>query len=124
MRTLFMFILVAGLNTVKAQGNLQFNQVLTLESAVNACTSCWTVPAGKVWKVESYSTNADNMGAFYVNGKELGYVISPAFSTTSVSPRYGTRFPFWLNAGHTLGYSGIGGSKNITFFVIEFNVIP
>ena len=35
----------------KAQGNLQFNQVLNLEITYNSALT-YTIPAGKVWKIE------------------------------------------------------------------------
>jgi hypothetical protein len=49
------------------------------------------------------------------------------FSTSGVQttdPRYAYPFPFWLPSGATFGYSGISSNTNITFFALEFNVIP
>jgi hypothetical protein len=112
---------------VKAQGNLQFNQVLTLESAVNSCLVCWTVPSGKVWKIEGFSSNSNDPPSFYVNNKELGYLVGKTFTNTSTiyyGARWGVDFPIWLQANHTLGYAAIGTSRNITFFVLEFNIVP
>ena len=51
----FLFIVFLGLNLLGySQGNLQFNQALLLNATANNSTQ-WTVPAGKVWKLESVS---------------------------------------------------------------------
>lgn len=64
-----------------AQGSLQFNQVLILENSTNNCTSCWTVPAGKVWKVEHVSSNSDGWGTLYLIWKRAGlYDVTFVFS--------------------------------------------
>ena len=61
MKHLFTFLLLAISATSFAQGNLQFNQVITdaqtfsLGTGGTANTSLLTVPADKVWKVESIS---------------------------------------------------------------------
>ncbi len=126
-KSVLFWLFVFGFMGVKAQGTLQFNQVLTLESSVSSCLICWTVPAGKVWKIESASSNSDSPISLYVNNRALGDLTGYAFSTTSTSywgTRWGVKFPFWLQANASLGFSGAGSSRNTTFFVIEFNVIP
>jgi len=54
---LVLFLLSVGLS---AQGNLQFNQVLVL----NSQSGTQTVPAGKVWKITSFYTAG---GVYYGN---------------------------------------------------------
>lgn len=127
MKGFYLLFFILGFLSVKAQGTLQFNQVLTLESSTSSCTVCWTVPAGKVWKVEMASSNSDSPISVLVNNRELGYLTGHAYATSSTSywgARWGMHFPFWLQGNATLGFSGAGTSKNTTFFVIEFNVIP
>lgn len=127
MKHFYLLFFILGFLSVKAQGTLQFNQVLTLESSTSSCTVCWTVPAGKVWKVEMASSNSDSPISVLVNNRELGYLTGHAYATSSTSywgARWGMHFPFWLQGNATLGFSGAGTSKNTTFFVIEFNVIP
>jgi basic membrane lipoprotein Med (substrate-binding protein (PBP1-ABC) superfamily) len=127
MKHFYLLFFILGFLSVKAQGTLQFNQVLTLESSTSSCTVCWTVPAGKVWKVEMASSNSENPMSVFVNNRELGYLTGHAYATSSTSywgARWGMHFPFWLQGNATLGFSGAGTSKNTTFFVIEFNVIP
>ena len=50
MKQLLLIVLMLGFTVIQAQGNLQFNQVKLV-------TTLETVPAGKVWKVESVIYN-------------------------------------------------------------------
>jgi hypothetical protein len=109
--------------------SLQFSQVILVSSTQQV------VPAGKVWKVESYwkantfltsstnyntCTSNDYHSPFMVNGN-IYYVLRGV--TTGYSALYtcvGNEFPLWLPAGTTL--------KTICscdfLSVIEFTVIP
>jgi len=117
------FSLFLGITlATRAQGSLQFNQVKLLEGTQSGCTVCWTVPAGKVWKVGSFSSNSSSNFYYYVNNRQLGFFSTSGVQTTD--PRYAYPFPFWLPSGATFGYSGISSNTNITFFALEFNVIP
>ncbi len=40
-------------NSLSAQGTLQFNQVLLLQTSQSGSVLLGTVPAGKVWKIEA-----------------------------------------------------------------------
>lgn len=142
MNNLFLLIAFLGATTfAKTQGNLQFNQV-KLVSTVE------TVPAGKVWKVEScaynggapfssgtanYSINPpqnslnrgfDAIMSYSVNGSNINIPCSFILSFTTTV--FGTNslpafyFPFWLPAGSTLA----AGSNMRFLNVIEFNVVP
>ena len=127
MKTILFVATFMCLNFYFTQGNLQFNQALVLESSAQTCTACWTVPAGKVWKVEQFSSNSDQPLLFYVNNKQLAYMNGYAYSTNSTTyygARWGINFPFWLPATARMGFGGMESSKNISFFVIEFNVVP
>jgi len=104
-----------------AQGSLQFNQVKLLEGNQANCTVCWTVPANKVWKMGSLSSNSGNFLYYYVNNRQLGFF---ATNVSNTQPQYANPFPFWLPAGATFGYTGLSNNQNITFFALEFNVIP
>ena len=112
-----------------SQGNLQFNQAKLI-------TTVQTVPAGKVWKVESaqyaggatFVINAGgpvpNLGsmAMLVNGVTI-YLNTIYTSGSYVYPTVlsnGLSFPIWLPAGSTIAVS-----TNTAFIsVIEFNIIP
>lgn len=114
-----------------SQGTLEFNQVLLLENQQNStsCTSCWTVPAGKVWKVEAASSNSSSFVNIYINNRSLSYLTGTSFSNSSTSYGYALYreidFPFWMPAGSSLGFANLDqSSRSITFSVIEFNIIP
>ncbi|NBV09612.1 MAG: hypothetical protein EBR91_04275 [Flavobacteriia bacterium] len=116
-----------------AQGNLQFNQV-KLVSALE------TVPAGKVWKIESViynipqtasgsqSTNG-GCSVFYYESTAIEIAGTPtkvgqgtqaaSYSSLSYTHSY-TILPIWIPAGTTLS----GGVCLNKISVIEFNIIP
>ena len=123
------FALVCLFTQLRAQGNLQFNQVKLV-------TTVQTVPAGKVWKVESaqYGGGAtftiNNSGPNPINGvmsiQVNGTTIFLNIITNSGSSAYpaisttGQTFPIWLPAGST-----VAASTNTAYVnVIEFNVVP
>jgi uncharacterized protein (DUF2147 family) len=113
--------------------SLQFSQV-KLVAALE------TVPANKVWKIESviYNIPHDQSGyqastggcgitnyratAIDVNGipTKVGQGTSTAaYSNLTYTHSY-TRLPIWLPAGATLS----GGPCNVQISVIEFTIIP
>lgn len=98
----FLFFLAIS----NAQGNLQFNQVLTYGGTL--CASCnqpiGTVPAGKVWKVESKGGATINT----VNGTPITQTVT---------------YPFWLKAGDALGHY-TGSAQDWFISIIEFNIVP
>lgn len=118
-----------------AQGNLQFNQVKLV-------TAQETVPAGKVWKVESviYNIPDDQSSAqtsTFSGCGSISYFRSTSISVNGISTKIGqgtttaaysnlsythtyTPLPFWLPAGSTLS----GGPCLNQVSVIEFNVVP
>ena len=120
---LFFALIFFGAHS-KAQGNLQFNQVLHLE--ITCCTaSAFTVPVGKVWKIEgamaynnSYPTritavNGNPMEAYLTGYTYLNYGILPI------------PLPYWLPANTQVSFntgSGVGQKGYVS--IIEFNVIP
>ena len=139
MKILILALFSALSSQLYSQGNLQFNQV-KLVSTIE------TVPAGKVWKVESavfmggspfcigtgtntscgpgsmQSTGFVGDMSFQVNG-QINYLYTnlgqPGSSASYASQGYST-FPIWLPAGSTLA-----ASTNMRYLsVLEFNIIP
>jgi hypothetical protein len=106
-----------------AQGNLQFNQVISGTGilATNGVSANQTVPTGKVWKIESISGWNDG-------GSRLGLTVN----TISVPVSGNVPFPVWLKAGDVLRFtlltnpaSGSAlGPMNYIYSIIEFNIIP
>jgi hypothetical protein len=120
-----LLFLVAGLG-LQAQ-SLAYAQALLVGN------SAQTVPANKVWKVESYLPTTVKVTSTFptafnmvVNGNTFP-VGHSAFGNTSgnnaeawSSSMVNNSFPFWLPAGSTLAAgTGIG-----LISVIEFNIIP
>lgn len=130
-RIFFIAIIIAffGGATLKAQKSLEFNQVLLISSAVQ------TVPANKVWKIESYliqnlyfsnSTGSCNDGysrPFYINNKP--YYIAGGGAGGSGSGGFywglgpGTTMPVWIPEGAALKTM----CSDDVLSVIEFNIV-
>ena len=119
---LFVLFSISISGLITAQGTLQFNQVRLLEGSQGNCPTCWTVPAGKVWKIGSVNCNSGNTIYYVVNNRQLGFLAGLGYA--GVDARYINPFPMWLPAGATFGYNGMSNNQAITFFVLEVNVIP
>lgn len=120
-----------------SQGTLEFNQV----RLVMASDGMQTVPAGKVWKIESVfpyaetaayniSTSSTSVsfagcstGTLYYYGKYIninGEFISFGLSQGGIV----TPLPLWLPAGTTLCLSTSTSFSAKGYSLLEFNVIP
>ena len=109
-----------------AQGNLQFNQVLTYTQShgLSSCGSnvcswtgpTYTVPTNKVWKIEYFSQGGQYPASLLVNS---------SFDVNSVNGS-----PIWLKSGDQVQLRRVcttanclsGGSYLLS--IIEFNIIP
>ena len=128
---LISFFLSFGYN---AQGNLQFNQVKLV-------TGLETVPAGKVWKIESVIYNIPSEMSSYQTSGSLScgvntfwnFAIEVAGVPTKTGQGVGslqlsnisytqgyTELPIWLPGGATLS----GGPCLNKVSILEFNIIP
>jgi hypothetical protein len=145
MKNIFAFIFFALIvNVSTAQGNLQFNQVLSYTGSLSCNTNycgaqsptTYTVPAGKVWKIESAGFNGGiGMSNYFpqayliINGVgAYGGLMSANQST--VTGKLITS-PVWLKAGDVLGWgmnsnSATGGTFSISMHIsiLEFNIVP
>jgi hypothetical protein len=132
-----------------AQGNLQFNQVLTFTGYITgSCQvafqggSCnvtvsspiWVVPQNKVWKIE-YKSRTDGGGArFYLNAVSMVDLWdritsggSWGFTSTAVD-----NAPLWLKANDEIHFQASapgnngGASVNHPYIIsiIEYNIVP
>jgi len=141
---LFLFFLLISMNFT-AQGNLQFNQVINLTfSAISGyCGPCsptidcnsndyssnFSIPYGKVWKIESFGSRTLSGWDVYID--EFRVYTSPA---PNVRPYHMAHFPIWLKSGdHFLDFVHVAGSPSIcsnqsspvvTLSIIEFNIVP
>ena len=100
-----------------AQGNLQFNQVINLEFVSGGTTA--TVPAGKVWKIESCMLNTVSNTYAYMLYNGVYYNMRQQQSSA-----HNVNFPFWLAPGTTVTFGGNGGGSGGLVSIIEFNIIP
>lgn len=110
-----------------AQGNLQFNQVLKISTTIE------TVPAGKVWKIESYqqsnvsgtsnSTNTCDVARvrpYIIDGQVYHNIKNIASGNAGYIYAAENRMPIWLAEGQTAATS----CPSDFLSVIEFNIIP
>jgi hypothetical protein len=102
-------------------GTLQFNQVLILNNG-----TVYTVPANKVWKVESAVYTDFNIGYSYtakvvIDGSTVELIPFSFYDGNNWgrSP-ISTAFPMWLPQNTTIQPI----QKTSKMFVIEFNVVP
>jgi hypothetical protein len=111
--------------SLNAQGNLQFNQVVLIDttaswysggSSVSIDLALYTVPADKVLKITSfYGTSS---GTFNLKINSVG--VTPGNSNG----------PIWLSSGDVVAISSGPGCNFCTatikgyFSAIEFNVVP
>ena len=121
MRTALLIAILLTCLGFRAQGNLQFNQVLLLNNGTT-----YTVPVGKVWKLEgavfnSYSITYNNSAKLVLNGTTVE-VIPFSFNDgngTSRAPMTSI-FPFWLPQNTTIQPTQAISRVS----VIEFNILP
>ncbi len=117
MKQLILVIFVLAFGTaVKAQGNLQFNQVVLLTFNSNTSpylSSLYTVPTGTVWKIEGAGCS-NSLALYELNGLRISHTINTGGSSGAL--------PLWLPAGTTMKFYN-GGSYGCYVSILEFNVV-
>jgi hypothetical protein len=128
-----------------AQGNLQFNQVISETFSVNGSvynalytsSSILTVPAGKVWKIESISFKSSSVNTTYapslflkVNGNEILFNYGSQRNRNDGGGTLNNQ-AIWLKEGDIIGFSMRNRCTTVCdqsidghLSVIEFNVVP
>jgi len=129
MRILLFVLTYTVVGLFPAQGHLQFNQIVTVG------TTSLTVPAGKVWKVESYSESEVTFNSNYSSGcvnsnyhrplviNNNNYYFFGNLATASSGANYvttGNKLPIWLKPGDQI--RTVCSSDFAS--VIEFNIVP
>ena len=115
--SLFVFSFCAQKNF--AQGNLQFNQVIVVDLAING-TSTINVPAGKVWKIEAAGNGSGNSSGIVLRNSSV--VAIAIFGTSATAAT--SNLPFWLSSGFTGSFLNGNGAYRGALSIIEFNVVP
>ena len=112
---------------VKAQGTLQFNRVITFtgEVATNPIdhnSDVWTVPVGKVWKIESLT----NPGTAVITGPmgNFNFLLNgtPIINFNSGKPII---TPIWLKGSDSIQFTYSGSLNTGVYYyisILEFNV--
>jgi hypothetical protein len=116
MRTFILLATCFFILESKAQGNLQFNQVLNVQYTSSASTTL-TVPAGKVWKLENLVMTSLNTYACFIYNGTTYYLRQHNTSSSAWD-----NFPFWIGSEQTITF-GAGCSSGM-ISIIEFNVVP
>jgi hypothetical protein len=141
MKYLFSLI-IAGLSSLTlAQGNLQFNQAKIISNT----DPPQTVPAGKVWKIESVFTAGDQdvygvqtsgttlslfpacgVPSFYYlySGRYLAINNIPISFGIHNAGEQMTNLPIWVPAGSTICTCTSATFCARGYSAIEFNIIP
>lgn len=117
MKHLFIFLFITISAMSFAQGNLQFNKVVSFNGTISSPSvriPLDTVAAGKVIKVTSLN-RGNNYIQITINNQAAIY----GSSITEYN------FPVWLKEGDMLGIaSGWNGTYSYHVSGIEFNIIP
>ena len=130
MRNLFVLFFICFSSYLFSQGNLQFNQVLSVS------TTPQTVPVGKVWKVETYMQSRtilteffeypncsfpDRQHPFLVNNKPYYQVNgSPGHGSSGIMMAVSNFLPLWLKPGDVVQTT----CQDNFLSILEFNVVP
>jgi hypothetical protein len=141
MKILFLSFFLVLCPLLYSQGNLQFNQVVvtpfsspfaagqqsTVLRAANP--SSITVPAGKVWKIESACMTAGDATSKFVNPGDYlfldNFLLWGTIGNGAVPADI--TFPIWLSAGTynlRVTYTSANNSYTGAISAIEFNIIP
>lgn len=108
---------------VNAQGNLQFNQVLTYSGSLSYTTNIsptYTVPSGKVWKIEYTTGNRDGLFLLINNISTISLTGNPNWGLTPLI--------FWLKANDFIKFifetNNLALTSNYFVSIIEYNIVP
>jgi hypothetical protein len=136
--------LTASLLGAWAQGSLQFNQAIN-KTAFNVASATFTVPAGKVWKVSTFSAHTGRPAmcdqtqvTYYLKANDAficgnisGYVSASCSTSCGATSTKGgtTNGPLWFPENTVIELGFMGGLHNsscssLGLNGIEFNVVP
>jgi hypothetical protein len=123
MRTRILILLMAISFTVNAQGDLQFNQVLTFTGTTGS-TIIYTVPVGKVAKITKAKGNMNGSSDSYdIRFTYNGVKLQHAFNQNG-----GNRHPIdgtWMKANDYIGVLNWSNISDVGYLIsiIEYNIV-
>jgi hypothetical protein len=121
MRLILFFLLIGFWGaSLRAQGSLQFNDVKLLTATSNNTT--FTVPANKVWKVETAGVSSSSSSYLSISINGSSYWLTPNWNNVDQG-RYQLRLPLWLPAGTVVSLP-FSTADTRMISVLEFNIIP
>lgn len=121
MRKILSVIFLVSMCTIARSQNLAFSQVLTYTGELPPVNytpgPLYTVPSGKVWKIESMNTTVNVALGFKLN--------NTTFHVNNTSYNSQIIFPIWLKAGDTVQpYVDNGGMYPMCSYfisIVEFS---
>jgi len=141
MKKLFTILFICFALQTFAQGNLQFNKVLTYNGTITGSqlSPTYTVPTGKVWKIKYCSDSRTGGCSGYNIWTSFGYGVYINSTWTIVSSNNALNELF-LKSGDTI-YFGFGKhsdpsnncpssnqftntSYDYLISIVEFNIVP
>lgn len=129
MKNIYLFLFLFFAFKLNAQGNLQFNQVITLNGTPSPCALVIidTVPIGKIWKIESW-TNSNEVNIYFNNSQYNNHFLAVWGNSNGTQMQLSTNFnPIWLKAGDIISVmisNQFCVAKPYFFSILEFNVVP
>lgn len=111
----FLFFITLSLG-VKAQGDLQFNQVLTFTTNSDQ-SNIYTVPAGKVAKITKALENRNGTPTY-----DSSFTINGHQTASSGGNYYNGLDGMWLKSGDIVGSTYYTGGY-LVISIIEYNII-
>lgn len=121
MKHLFTLSILFLLAISNAQGNLQFNQVITYTGTFQGSLVLGTVPNGKVWKIEARSIDINQIYTF-INGFRYDFVFGLGNLGLVINDQ-----PMWLKANDILSIQSQPAccvNRDYFFSILEFNIVP
>jgi hypothetical protein len=129
MKKLFTILFICFALQSFAQGNLQFNQVLTFTGSIQNGTNIIldTVPQGKVWRVEAIGIGTPTN---YVNLTINNKIYRNYFTTGNnySASAAAIKENLWLKYEDVVGYRydwcNYCSSSDYVISIVEFNIVP
>ena len=129
MKKLLTILILLSFHFIYAQGNLQFNTVYSyagntsnstpvngINYQTNYGTSAFTVPNGKIWRIERLWIRGAQAQSLFVNNFWVGFPESG--STLEITS------PIWLKTGDVIKIGSANGAASYHLNIVEFNLIP
>ena len=114
MKTKLLLLFMALSMGAYAQGNLQFNQVLTF-TLTEDDSNVYTVPAGKVAKITA--------ATLYLSGSLSSFVMINGIKPAGFSGDKDQLNGAWLKAGDVISFDIYYADRPVFLSLIEYNII-